>query len=81
MGNDREYTHGQVLQAVNAAADSIEQALAQAGHDVAGRRDLLNLVVNATMGFLEDPDVDLATVADRCYGEPEQEVLSWIVEG
>ncbi|WP_328333455.1 hypothetical protein [Streptomyces sp. NBC_00455] len=68
-----QYIREQVSQAVNNGVD------AAARHT--GRRfpdDLDNLVVNAALTLLDDPDADFYTVAVECYSESPRVVRSWL---
>jgi hypothetical protein len=71
------FTEQQVLDALNAAADDILDAVG-AGDD--GLRDAVNLMVNATAGYLRGTVSDLHEVADASYGEDLDTILGWIGE-
>ena len=84
MGTDEQdtqtiewtYTHEQVANALNAAADDILEAV-DAGDE--GLRDALNLMVNAVGHYLANPtERTLEHVVDDGYDADLDEVLSWI---
>jgi len=69
------FTDGQVVDALNRAADDILDAV-QAGDD--GLRDGINLMVNATISYLRGDAGDLHAVADGSYGTTLETILGWI---
>jgi hypothetical protein len=72
------YTKDAVSRAANDAADDILDAV-EAGD--AGLRDALNLLVNATLGYLTGDAEDLTDLVAINYDEATyDEVLSWIEE-
>jgi hypothetical protein len=73
----RAFTEGQVLDALNEAADDILDAL-DAGDE--GLRDAVNLMVNATIAYLRGEATDLHEVAEGSYGEDLDTILGWIGE-
>lgn len=50
--------------ALNTACDDIVEQVGLPDH---GARDALNLLVNATLEYLDNPDADLESVAESCY--------------
>lgn len=71
------FTEQQVLDALNDAANDILDAV-DAGDE--GLRDGINLMVNATIGYLRGEASDLHDVADGSYGENLDTILGWIGE-
>ena len=71
------FTEQQVVDALNAAADDILDAV-DAGDE--GLRDGLNLMVNATIAYLRGDASDLDDVAEASYGEDLGTILGWIGE-
>jgi hypothetical protein len=71
------FTQQQVADALNEAADDILDAV-EAGDE--GLRDGLNLLVNATLGYLTGQAQDLSEVVELKYGEELDTVLGWIAE-
>lgn len=71
------FTQQQVADALNEAADDILDAV-QAGDE--GLRDGLNLLVNATVGYMTGQAQDLSEVVELKYGEDLDTVLGWIAE-
>ena len=69
----RTHTHDEVTDALNWAADAIEEA---ADLPDAGIRDALNLLVNATAERLDSPDMSLTEVAAN-YGVEENELAHY----
>lgn len=59
------FSYEQVRDAANRAANEI---IAAADLDDTGCVDVINLMVNATMTFLTDPDESLVGVVDANYG-------------
>ena len=72
------FTEGAVRTAANRAADDILDAV-DAG--ATGLRDGLNLLVNATLGYLTGEAEDLTEVVGQNYEATYDEVLSWIEQG
>jgi hypothetical protein len=69
------YAAGQVLEAANCAADMVIDEL---GLLDGGARDLVNLVVNATMTILKKPEIESLDEVIRCnYDDDPTEVRSW----
>ncbi|GHF33011.1 hypothetical protein GCM10010218_12610 [Streptomyces mashuensis] len=68
-----QYTREQVSQAVNSGIDLAAEHTGRAYAD-----DLDNLVVNAALTLLDDPDADFYTVATECYSESPRVVRSWL---
>lgn len=70
----RVFTRDEVLAAVNDAADQ--------ARDITGGdervADLVNLVVNLTMGLLDDPAAEVDTVIAEAYGEDPETVKGWV---
>ncbi len=73
----RRFSEEAVQSAANQAADDILDTL---DADDAGLRDALNLVVNATLGYLTGQAQDLVEVVELGYDATYDEVLSWIRE-
>lgn len=71
--NKPQFTADQVSQAVNAGVDRIADLLGRTCPD-----NLDNLVVNAALTLLDDPDADLDAVATVCYEESPDVVRSWL---
>ncbi|MCG8926635.1 hypothetical protein [Lentzea sp. CC55] len=67
------YTLDQVRDAVNNGSDLVRTALDLGDRD----DDLLNLVVNAVMSVLEDPNTDLDSAIEENYQLDPSVVLSW----
>lgn len=60
--------------AFNRAADEIIEALELPGE---GKRDLVNLVVNVGMHYLDWPNDDLTAAIEASYSEDATSVLDW----
>jgi len=73
----RTFSEEAVATAANQAADDILDAV---DADDTGVRDALNLLVNATLGYLTGQARDLAEVVAQGYEATYDEVLSWIRE-
>jgi hypothetical protein len=71
------FTEQQVLDALNDAANDILDAV-DAGDE--GLRDGINLMVNATIGYLRGEASDLHDVAEGSYSEDLDTILGWIGE-
>lgn len=75
------YTADHVSAALNRAADDI---IGAADLPDTGTVDALNLLVNATLTYLRNPDADLATVVASNYSSGNddsptlEDVLEWI---
>ena len=67
------YTREQVLDAVNGGSDLVRTALDLGDRD----DDLLNLVVNAVMSVLDNPETDLDSAIRENYQTEPSAVLSW----
>jgi hypothetical protein len=69
------YTYGEVLDIANKAADLVIKEL---GLPDCGRRDVVNLVVNAIGSLMENPETASLdeVIRDNYSAEPE-EVRSW----
>lgn len=67
------YTRDQVAAAVNAGADCIRDALDVGDRDT----DLINLVVNAALTFLDQPEADFDAVVGANYEASAREVRGW----
>lgn len=68
------FTAQQVLDALNEAANDILDAV-DAGDK--GLRDGINLMVNATIGYLRGEASDLHDVAEGSYSENLDTILGW----
>ncbi|RLU79914.1 hypothetical protein CTZ27_35770 [Streptomyces griseocarneus] len=68
-----QYTRDQVSRAVNSG---IDRAAEHTGRPYAD--DLDNLVVNAALTLLDDPDADFYKVVAECYSESPRVVRSWL---
>ncbi|MBD0739824.1 hypothetical protein [Streptomyces sp. CBMA29] len=68
-----QFTRDQVSEAVNGGADLVIGALSLGEQD----SDAVNLVANAIMTRLENPDADFSTVIADNYASTEEEVRSW----
>ncbi|MEU5431122.1 hypothetical protein AB0H73_36715 [Streptomyces olivoreticuli] len=68
-----QYTREQVSQAVNSGIDLAAENTGRAYAD-----DLDNLVVNAALTLLDDPDADFYKVTTECYSESPRVVRSWL---
>jgi hypothetical protein len=77
MPEPATFTEQQVLDALNAAADDILDAV-DAGDE--GLRDGINLMVNATLAYLRGEASDLHDVVEGSYGENLDTILGWIGE-
>jgi hypothetical protein len=71
------FTEQQVLDALNAAAEDVLDAVAAGEH---GLRDGLNLMVNAAVAYLRGDANDLHDVAEVSYGQTLETILGWIGE-
>lgn len=69
------FTEQQVADAVNHAAGDILEAV-EAGDE--GLRDAMNLIVNATLGYLTGEAQNLQDVVEQGYDADYPTVLSWI---
>ena len=71
------FTLDEVTKAANRAADSVLEAFGDdAAFDVdEALFDAVNLVVNATVTMLENPDVGLERVIAECYDSATGEIL------
>lgn len=69
------YTHEHILTAVNAGADLVthDEHMELGEYET----DLINLVVNASMTMLDDPNAALDDVMDENYDGGAAEVRSW----
>ncbi|MFJ5068403.1 hypothetical protein ACIQC7_18610 [Kitasatospora sp. NPDC088556] len=65
------FTAEQISQAINGAVDEAAEREGGCAND----RD--NLLVNAVLALLEDPDADLGDVAESCYGEDADTIAAW----
>ena len=74
------FTFEQVSAALNRACDDIVAAIGEANGYVPdeGLVDCLNLLVNATGNYLQNPDATLESVAGN-YDATYEEVLSWVL--
>jgi hypothetical protein len=68
-----QYTPEQVATAVNAGADVVKDALDVGERDT----DLINLVVNAALVCLKQPEADFDDVVKANYTETPDEVRGW----
>ncbi|MGC5042430.1 hypothetical protein ACLQ16_03835 [Streptomyces albidoflavus] len=68
-----QYTREQVSQAVNNGVDLAVEKERRGYAD-----DLDNLVVNAALTLLDDPDADFYKVATECYSESPRVIRSWL---
>ncbi|MBT2396288.1 hypothetical protein [Streptomyces sp. ISL-100] len=68
-----QFIREQVSQAVNNGVDASAQ---HTGRNIPD--DLDNLVVNAALTLLDDPEADFYTVAIECYSESPRVVRSWL---
>ncbi|MDI3409283.1 hypothetical protein [Streptomyces cavernicola] len=68
-----QYTREQISQAVN---NGVDLPAAQERRTVAD--DLDNLIVNAALTLLDDPDADFYKVVTKNYGESPRVVRSWL---
>lgn len=71
------------------AVEDVETALNRACDDIiaaadlpdTGARDALNLLVNAAIAYVHDPNAStLGDVAEAAYGLPLDEIIGWIYE-
>ncbi|WP_125738137.1 hypothetical protein [Amycolatopsis sp. WAC 04197] len=67
------FTREQVKQAVNDGRDLVDRELRLADSD----DDLLDLVVNAILTRLDNPEVDFDGVVEECYLASPATVRSW----
>lgn len=67
------WTREDISNAVNNGVDLVADELAGGERDM----DLMNMVVNAVMTLLENPNYTLDEVIEECYGEDPEEVRSW----
>ncbi|MFE3139690.1 hypothetical protein [Streptomyces scopuliridis] len=68
-----QYTRDQVSQAVNNGIDLAAQHERRTVAD-----DLDNLIVNAALTLLDDPEADFYKVVTECYSESPRIVRSWL---
>ncbi|PUB32495.1 hypothetical protein C8K30_1011021 [Promicromonospora sp. AC04] len=73
----RAFSRDQISGALNRAADAVTDLAAQ--DDRVG--DAINLVVNATLTFLESPDADLEAAVAANYSDSVDDVLGWVRAG
>ncbi|MGI5337734.1 hypothetical protein ACQEVS_10195 [Streptomyces sp. CA-181903] len=66
-----QYTHKRVSKAVNDGVDLAAEHMGPAP-------DLDNLVVNAALTLLDDPDATFYTVVAECYADSPRVVRSWL---
>lgn len=71
---ERRFTAAELATAANRAADDI---LERIDADDEGERDLVNLVVNATAVYLDDPEATLDDAIRTSYQLEPEEVLEW----
>lgn len=71
------YTRDQVVAALNRAADALSDHDYEDSHTIRDD-DLVNLMVNLAMGFLEEPGKTMEQVIEASYGEDPETVLGWI---
>ncbi|QUI30702.1 hypothetical protein H9W91_07390 [Streptomyces alfalfae] len=66
------YTYSQIQAAVNAGVEMVME-------EIGGERDgeLLDLVANASLSLLDNPNLTIDDVLEENYDDPE-EVLSWV---
>lgn len=74
---DKTYPETQISDALNRACDDIIDA---ADLPDTGTRDALNLLVNATMVYLETPNATLSDVVANYDENDLDTVLSWITD-
>jgi hypothetical protein len=67
------YTRNRVSESVNAGADIIRDALSLGDRDGA----LINLVVNAALTCLDEPDADFDDVVNANHAESPDQVRDW----
>ena len=72
------YTRDQVSQALNQAADEVLGEPEYEDSDVIRDQDMINLMVNLAMGFLEHPGKSKAEIIQENYSEDAETVLGWI---
>lgn len=68
------YTSAQVSAALNRAADNILEAI---DAEEEGKRDVVNLLVNAGLFYLDNPEGTLAEAIFANYQLDAEEVLDW----
>ncbi|AKN68708.1 hypothetical protein QR97_01810 [Streptomyces sp. PBH53] len=71
--DEPQYTRDQVSQAVNNGVDLAAEHERRTYPD-----DVDNLVVNAALTLLDDPEADFDQVAVECYSESPRVVRSWL---
>lgn len=77
MSKTAQVTIQQVVDALNLVAEHIEDAVIIGDDD--GVRDAINLMVNATVHYLENPDdTDLVSAIVSSYDTSPRRVLGWI---
>jgi hypothetical protein len=76
-GAPATFTDGDVLTALNEAADDILDAV-DAGDE--GLRDALNLMINATIAYLRGEARGLRQAVEHSYGEDYETVLGWAAQ-
>lgn len=69
------FSRDEVSAAINRASDDIARL-----SDDEALRDAMNLVVNATMHFLDHPESTLAKTIEHNYDEDPETVFAWIGE-
>jgi len=70
----KTFDRDRVSVAFNAAADDIADALDLPDE---GKRDLLNLLINVGMHYLDWPDGSLSDAIEANYGDDAPSVLDW----
>lgn len=73
----KTFTMKDVIVALNRAGDDILEAI---GEPETGKRDVVNLLVNAGTHYLEHPKATLGEAIDASYGEDAGEVIGWCEE-
>lgn len=68
------YSFAQVQQAANDAADDLLGVIESDEQTT----DLINLLVNVTLHYLEHPEGGLTDAIEANYSEEPEEVLSWV---
>lgn len=70
----KTYSADEVKAAANRAADDVQVALDMPDE---GSRDVVNLVVNATVHYLDNPEASLVEAIEANYGADAGDVLEW----
>lgn len=73
--SDKQFSYNEISEAINRAASDVEGEIICSEERTT---DQINLVVNAALHYLTNPDSDLTDVATSCYEESLDTILEWI---